>query len=60
MKKKLKDLQGITVLTKEEQRNIMGGMKWNGFGSDNVEDSRPGHELNNNLFTWINRDGSHK
>ncbi|GGI26745.1 hypothetical protein [Pedobacter mendelii] len=58
--KTFENLNEITELSKEEQSKIMGGMRWNGFGSDNVEDNRSGHEFNNTLFTWINRDGSHK
>ncbi len=30
----------LTALTKEEQRKIMGGMKWTGQGSKNMEMDR--------------------
>ncbi|MEJ2883210.1 hypothetical protein [Pedobacter sp. GR22-6] len=28
---------GVTILSKEEQVEVMGGMKWTGKGSQNVE-----------------------
>ncbi|WP_165953086.1 hypothetical protein [Pedobacter changchengzhani] len=52
MKKTIKTIEGVKVLSIEEQRKIMGGMKWNGLGSRNVQDMRPGREMNNTLFSW--------
>lgn len=54
MKKKLKDLKNIKVLTKEEQMKIMGGMTWTGQGSKNVEDVRwlAMYNWDRNHATW--------
>ena len=30
-------IDGITILTKEEQKKVIGGMKWTGAGSKNIE-----------------------
>lgn len=36
MRKTINDLREITLLSKEEQSKVVGGMQWTGEGSKNV------------------------